>query len=91
VRFSRLFALTIPAVTLLVKPKGEPIAITHSPTRSLDVSPIFTTGRFVAETFTTATSLRMSTPITFAFNSRLSVRRTLISSAFSTTCALVTM
>ncbi len=90
-RPSRLFAETMPAVTVLAKPKGEPIAITHSPTRSLLTSPIFTIGRLVASTLTTATSLRVSAPITRALNSRLSFRRTVISSAFSTTCALVTM
>ena len=37
----------------------------------------------------TATSLRLSVPTTLALNSRLSVSRTVISSAASTTCALV--
>jgi hypothetical protein len=90
-RFSRLFAEMMPAVTVLAKPKGEPMATTHSPTRSLLMSPIFTVGRLVPSILITATSLRVSAPITFALNSRLSFMRTVISSAFSTTCALVTM
>ena len=36
----RDFALTMPAVTLFSKPNGEPIAITHSPGRSFDGSPM---------------------------------------------------
>ena len=91
-RFSRLVALMMPAVTVLAKPNGEPIATTHSPTRSLArMLPIFTIGRPVASTLITATSLRLSAPITLALSSRLSVKRTVISSAFSTTWALVTM
>ena len=90
-RFSRPRALTMPAVTVLLKPNGEPIAMTHSPTRSLRVSAILTTGRSLASTLMTATSLRVSAPITLAISSRRSLKRTVISSAFSTTCALVTM
>ena len=67
------------------------MATTHSPTRVALESPSFRNGRFVASTFTSATSERLSAPITFAFISRLSVKRTWITSAFSITCALVTM
>jgi hypothetical protein len=90
-RLSRLVALMMPAVTVLEKPNGEPIATTHSPTRVRPELPIFTTGSPVASTLITATSLRLSAPTTLAFSSLLSVKRTVISSAFSTTCALVTM
>jgi hypothetical protein len=45
---SRALALTMPAVTLFSSPKGEPMAITHSPTFRRFTSPIFTKGRPVA-------------------------------------------
>ena len=86
---SRCLALTMPAVTVLSSPKGEPMAITHSPTFSALTSPIFTAGRPVASIFTTATSVRLSAPMILALNSRLSVSVTMTSSAPSTTCALV--
>jgi len=82
-------ALTMPAVTELSKPKGEPIATTHSPTLSPAGSPKRTAGRLLASILIRATSVRLSAPITLARNSRLSVRRTVISSAWSTTWALV--
>ncbi len=88
---SRLLAERMPAVTELAKPKGEPMASTHSPTRIAVESPSLSAGRFVASTLMSATSERLSAPITLAFISRLSVKRTKISSAFSITCALVTM
>ena len=90
-RFSRLVAETMPAVTVFAKPKGEPMATTHSPTRSLFGSPKRTAGRPVASIFSTARSVRASAPITRALNSRLSVSLTLISSPPSTTWALVRM
>jgi hypothetical protein len=65
------------------------MAITHSPTFSLPTSPSLTAGRPVASILTTATSVRLSAPMTRALNSRLSVRVTISSSAPSTTCALV--
>ena len=86
---SRALALTMPAVTVLSRSKGEPIAITHSPTRSRFTSPKRTVGRPLASIFSTATSVRLSAPTTRALNSRLSVRRTITSSAPSITCALV--
>ena len=87
----RPLALTMPAVTEFSKPNGEPIATTHSPTRSLFGSPMFTLGRFWASTLISATSVRLSKPMTFAFSSRLSFNLTVISSAPSTTWALVRM
>ena len=81
----------MPAVTVFSRPKGEPIAATHSPTLAFEGSPIRTVGRFLASIFTSATSVRRSTPITFAWNSRLSVSLTVTSVASSTTCALVRM
>ena len=87
----RPLALTMPAVIVFSKPNGEPIATTHSPTFSLFGSPKRTAGRPVASILITAMSVRRSAPITLALNSRLSVKRTLISSAPSITCALVRM
>ena len=63
----------MPAVTVLSRPNGEPIASTHSPTRSLLGSPIFSDGRSLLSIFTSATSVRWSEPISLPLNSRLSV------------------
>ena len=87
----RPLALTMPAVTVFSKPKGAPIATTHSPTFSLLGSPKRTAGSPLASILMSATSVRLSAPITLALNSRLSVKRTLISSAPSRTWALVMM
>ena len=81
----------MPAVTVFSRPKGEPIAMTHSPARSFAGSPSRTTGSALPSIFSTATSLRLSRPTTFAVYSRLSVMRTVTSPAWSTTCALVRM
>ena len=81
----------MPAVTLFSNVNGEPMASTHSPGRSFDGSPSFTTGRFLPSILMTATSVRLSTPMTFAGYSRRSVMRTVTSSASATTCALVRM
>ena len=86
---ARDLALTMPEVTVLSRPYGVPIATTHSPTRVASGLPILTIGRFFASIFSTATSVVRSLPSTFALNSRRSVRRTVTSSAPSTTCALV--
>ncbi|MNQ99079.1 hypothetical protein D3C85_1148010 [compost metagenome] len=75
----------MPEVTVLSKPKGEPIASTHSPTFSFSDLPSFTVGRLAASTFSSATSVRASEPIRRAFSSRLSLRVTIISSASATT------
>ena len=82
---------TIPAVTVLSNPKGLPIAATHSPTFNLLESPIFKTGRSLASILIMAMSVFLSEPRTLPLNSRLSVKRTINSSAPSTTCALVMM
>ena len=81
----------MPAVALFSKPNGEPMASTHSPGLELRGSPSFTIGRFLASILITATSVRSSAPMTLAGNSRRSVRRTVTSSAFATTCVLVRM
>ena len=47
----RCRALTIPAVTVELRPSGEPIAITHSPTRRRFTSPKRTAGRPVASVY----------------------------------------
>ena len=66
----RDFALTMPEVTVLSSPYGVPIATTQSPTRVVAGSPSFTTGRFFASIFSTATSVAASLPSTFARYSR---------------------
>jgi hypothetical protein len=86
---SRPFALTMPAVIVLSRPNGLPMATTHSPTLSFSGSPIVTFGRSFASILSSATSVRLSAPMTFALYSRLSVSLTVTSSAPSTTCALV--
>src|SRR6267143_400253 len=59
----RPLALTMPAVTVLSKPNGEPIATTHSPTLSRFGSPIRTAGNPVASILISARSVRLSAPI----------------------------
>src|SRR5512145_36285 len=86
---ARDLALTMPAVTVFSKPYGEPIASTHSPTCTLSADGSLTVGRFDASIFSTATSLPLSRPTTFAVYSRLSVSLTVTTDAPSTTCALV--
>ena len=81
----------MPAVTVFSKPKGDPIAATHSPVLARFESPMRTTGRLVASILTSATSVRRSTPSTLALNSRLSVSFTVTSVASATTWALVRM
>ena len=87
----RALALMMPAVTVLSKPYGEPIATTHSPTFESSVAGNFTVGKFFASIFSTATSEALSKPTTLALNSRLSVSFTLTTEASATTCALVRM
>ena len=86
---SRCLALTMPAVTVFSRPKGDPMATTHSPTFRRSLSPMRTKGNPVASSLTTAMSVRRSVPTMRALNSRLSVKVTSTSSAPSTTCALV--
>src|SRR5215831_14590825 len=87
----RPFALTIPAVTVFSNPNGEPMATTHSPTLSLLGSPNRTAWSPDASILIRPTSVRRSTPMTRALNSRLSLNFTVISSAASTTWAFVRM
>ena len=56
----------MPAVTLLSKPNGDPIATTHSPTLNLLGSPWVTFGKFLASIFRRAISVLRSAPITSA-------------------------
>jgi len=84
-------ALTTPAVTVDSRPKGEPMASTHSPTCSERELPSATTGRFFASIFKTATSVFGSEPSTLARNSRRSASLTMTSLAPRTTCAFVRM
>ena len=53
---SRALAEMMPAVTVFSSPNGEPIAITHSPTRILSDAPIVTCGRLAPSILTSATS-----------------------------------
>ncbi len=73
---SRALALTMPDVTVFSRPKGVPMAMTHSPTLRRLTSPTTTAGNLDASIFSTATSVRLSAPTTLALNSRLSVRVT---------------
>ena len=68
VRQVAALAETMPAVALFSKPKGAPMASTHSPTRVLPGLPIFTVGSPLASIFSTATSVALSMPITLARN-----------------------
>src|SRR5215475_7309143 len=80
----------MPAVTVLLSPKGLPIATTQSPTLRPSESPSLAVGRLVpASIFSTARSVFGSRPITLALNSRPSFDVTVISFAFSTTWLLV--
>ena len=68
---SRDLALTMPAVTVLSRPKGEPIAITHSPTlRRADIADAHGRQAQLASILSSATSERLSTPTILALNSR---------------------
>ena len=61
-RTGRLSAETIPEVTVLARPSGEPIAITGSPTLTFAESPTLITGRFPVLTLSTAMSYAISRP-----------------------------
>ena len=79
----------IPRVTVLSRPRGLPIAIAHSPGRTLLELPRGATGRLAAATFTTATSVIGSEPSTLPLKLRPSGRVTPTSLVPSTTWALV--
>ena len=88
---SRLRADTMPAVTEPPRLKGLPIAITHSPSRSLSESPNFTaTSGLTGLNFNTAMSVFLSTPTSSALILVPSFMITLISSASAMTWLLVT-
>ena len=83
---SRLRADTMPAVTVPPRLNGLPIAITHSPSRSLSESPNFTaTSGFTGLNFNTAISVFLSTPTSSALILVPSFMITLISSASAMT------
>ena len=52
----------MPLVTVLDRPRGDPIATTDSPTLTLDESPTVTIGRFPRLILRTARSYAMSRP-----------------------------
>jgi len=87
---TRALAEMMPLVTVSSRPKGLPMAITKSPTRSESESP---SGAAVRPRGSlrrmTAMSVAASVPTTLAVSSRSSARRTSTSSASSTTWLLV--
>ena len=87
----RDFALTIPAVTVLLRLYGLPTASTHSPTFRSSLLAMVMAGRSLAFTLMRARSVCLSVPMILALNSRLSLSVTVSSSAPSTTWLLVTM
>src|SRR3954463_12152537 len=89
---SRLRADTMPAVTVPPRLNGLPMAITHSPSRSLSESPNLTatSGFAGGVNFNTARSVFLSTPTSVALILVPSFMMTLISSASAMTWLLVT-
>jgi hypothetical protein len=90
----RWSADTIPEVIVLSNPNGLPIAATGSPTCTLDVPPSVSgcSVTLLGSTCSTARSLELSTPATWAGTSLpLPPKRTVTLLAPSTTCALVRM
>ena len=81
----------MPEVTVWPSPNGLPIATTKSPTSARSESATGIWVRFAALTCSTATSDPGSLPTTFAVSERLSSSVTVISVAFSITCAFVMM
>ena len=79
----------MPAVTVLSKPKGLPIAITHSPGCKRSELPMETVGRLLDGIWITATSVTGSWPKTLPSKVRPSLSVTLTRSALLTTWALV--
>ena len=91
---SRPSALTTPAVTVgsglpSRKPYGLPMATTQSPIWSARLRPMGATGRLVVSIFTTAMSVRSSSPSSRAWKSRPSRSVTMSDSAPAVTCWLV--
>src|ERR1700733_11218972 len=88
---SRLRAETMPAVTVPPRLKGLPMAMTHSPSRSLSESPNATAlSGLSAFTRNSAKSALVSLPTSCAGSLVPSLRMTLISSASAMTWLLVT-
>ena len=83
---SRLRAETMPAVTVPPRLNGLPMAITHSPSRSLSESPNFTAlSGLSACTRSSARSTLESLPTRSALSLVPSLRMTVISSASAMT------
>ncbi len=85
----RPLALTMPAVTVCMSPKGLPIARTQSPTSKFREVPSFTYGKGPPSILITATSVLASAATTRALCCFFVPRVTIISSAFAMTCRLV--
>ena len=82
----------MPAVTVPPRPKGLPIAITHSPTRVVSLSPNFSAvSGEPASTLISATSVAVSRPITVAGSLAAIGQHHLDLVVSPTTWALVTM
>ena len=85
-------ALTTPAVTVLLSPKGLPMATTVSPIIRSELVPSFAAGRGSLElTLSTATSLLASLPMTSASKERPSASTTWMAEAPRMTWSLVMM
>ena len=74
----RAFALTIPAVTVLLRPRGLPTASTHSPTFTSSLLAMTMAGRFLASILMRARSVVLSAPMmraeySFEFSFRVTV------------------
>ena len=83
---SRLRAETMPAVTVPPRLNGLPMAITHSPSRNLSLSPNFTAlSGLVGVTLSSARSVLVSRPTTVARMVVPSLRMTSTSSASAMT------
>ena len=87
----RALALMMPAVTVAWRPNGEPTASTQSPTCIRSESPrrAYLKVALPSSSLSTARSVFLSTPMTFALCLPPSRVTTSISVARSTTCALV--
>ena len=81
---ARSFALIIPVVTVPDNPRGEPIAITASPTSIVSLLPNCKALNPTASIFKTAKSKDASRPITFAVYVVPSLSDTLIFPPFRT-------
>src|SRR5574344_1393126 len=70
----RAFALTLPAVTVVLSPRGLPTASTHSPTFRSSLLAMVMAGSCFPSILMSARSVVLSAPITRAENSLLSFR-----------------